>query len=373
MAGFDQRHLLDVGRILSDLEGELDAFVEEAEEYPEPLQSRIKAAVTKATSMLQSKSDILVNTILNSDLKSIDLANTAKSREEPSNNPSSPVDQRPSGVRNKKSLPKLTGQHKKGTKSSSSPHEYLPANIMMDLTLRSSEVEREEEQPQNDADKAAVMHEVNIELSGDKRLAESMKEIKRYKVMQEEFKVFRLVARNGRINRQSKEFVHFKERYQHLWTDIKVSFLDMEKLLQQYSVPTAHIKGEELASKVSALQTACTREALLDCIVNRDQVETLMQIPGRRFMTRTESAVKEAAIAIQSTIRRYLAILEASDRGRKKDAIPLLQGFWKVCKQRMIRRNKLLQRKAENEATWRELQAALKTSWKTMLDGQRVG
>lgn len=372
MGSFNQRHLLDVGKILTDLIQHLDTFVEELAEYPEPIQERLKPTITKTTAMLQAKSDILLNTILDSDLKVFDLNRPEREEEEERpQNPSSPAANRGSKQNSRRYLPKLNGDNREQKpRMKDFPQDFPPSNIMMDLSLRSPEVHREAEEKTGEKD--VSLHEVNVELSGDKRLAQSMKDIKKYKQMQKEFQVFRFLARNGVIDRDSQEFQKFKEHYDHLWTDINVSLRRLEQLLQQYAIPTAHVKGEELARKVSSMQAAGLKETLLECLVNRDQVETLMLIPGRRFVTRTEAAVREAAILIQGSARRFLAIQQASRRSKEKFAAPKLQGFWKVCKERMTRRNRLLKRRAEQEETWRDLKANLKQNWKRFLTGPRV-
>ncbi|XP_018108799.2 IQ domain-containing protein H isoform X2 [Xenopus laevis] len=113
------------------------------------------------------------------------------------------------------------------------------------------------------------------------------------------------ILRNGLINSDDLDFLAFKQRYCLSWGSF-VSFLErLQKLLQDYAVPTAIVNGEKLKAVVLDHELGMTPAVsrLLFVLENKSWVQKILNQPGQRYKGREGRTA--AAVKIQSLWRSY--------------------------------------------------------------------
>nr|XP_048722050.1 IQ domain-containing protein H isoform X2 [Caretta caretta] len=123
--------------------------------------------------------------------------------------------------------------------------------------------------------------------------------------LQNTFLDYDITIYNGTIDHKAPDFLAFKQHCCLSWGSI-LSFLEhVEKLLKDYAVPLAIIKGKKLMELISdfELNQRPTRDDLLSVIKNRTTVKRILNQPGQRY--KGQHGTEMAATRIQATWRRY--------------------------------------------------------------------
>ncbi|XP_075431499.1 IQ domain-containing protein H isoform X2 [Ascaphus truei] len=110
---------------------------------------------------------------------------------------------------------------------------------------------------------------------------------------------------NGVIDPEAADFAAFKQHYCLSWGSF-LSFLGkLQKLLQDYAVPTALVKGEKLRAAVLDLELGITPSTtrLLSVLGNRSWVRRFISQPGQRY--RGRGGMEVAAARIQAVWRGH--------------------------------------------------------------------
>ncbi|KAE8618498.1 hypothetical protein XENTR_v10009403 [Xenopus tropicalis] len=151
-----------------------------------------------------------------------------------------------------------------------------------------------------------------------------------------------LILRNGLINTDDLDFLAFKQRYCLCWGSF-VSFLEsLQKLLQDYAVPTAIVNGEKLKAVVLDQELGITPAVsrLLFVLENKSWVQKIMNQPGQRY--KGKEGRMAAAVRIQSSWRSYQDRKAYLTYRRQKWAAGVIAITWLLHVQRS-RVKKLLQ------------------------------
>eukprot|EP00111_Clytia_hemisphaerica_P002942 TCONS_00008338-protein len=151
--------------------------------------------------------------------------------------------------------------------------------------------------------------------------------------------IHRFIIQQGQTDTSKQDFIIFKQYYCLSWGSILSLIHRLEKMLIDFSVPIAVVDGDKLADM--ALYFECgpkpTIRDLLLCILNTEDVEKLIMIPGRRYMA--PDGQERAAIKIQSTWRCHVKHSTYLEYRRRKWGAGMIALNWIMhCKMSMIRK-----------------------------------
>ena len=79
------------------------------------------------------------------------------------------------------------------------------------------------------------------------------------------------------------EYISFQRKYSPHWGALQQLVTKLEAMMTQYNVPLAYIDGQKLAALALDPLAPQDEPALLNCVVNTDQVLGYMSQPGQRF------------------------------------------------------------------------------------------
>ncbi|XP_063781625.1 IQ domain-containing protein H isoform X2 [Pseudophryne corroboree] len=110
---------------------------------------------------------------------------------------------------------------------------------------------------------------------------------------------------NGFLDPQAADFLAFKQHYCICWGSFMTFLESLQKLLQEYAVPVAVVKGDRLRAATLAQELGRTPSVsqLLSVLENRPWVQKFLGQPGQRYKGR--DGKEAAALKIQATWRGY--------------------------------------------------------------------
>lgn len=113
----------------------------------------------------------------------------------------------------------------------------------------------------------------------------------------------------GQIDPTAADFCHFKQSFTLCWGSVFDALEDLKKLLRDFAVPVATVRGERLVdvchSWDAGWRKAPSATTLLSVLENQEEVSDLVSRPGQRY--KGEGGMEAAVIHIQSCWRRYSA------------------------------------------------------------------
>ncbi|RVE71807.1 hypothetical protein OJAV_G00055260 [Oryzias javanicus] len=178
----------------------------------------------------------------------------------------------------------------------------------------------------------------------------------------------------GRVDPQAADFCHFKESFRLCWDSVVDVLKALEKLLGDFAVPSADVRGERLVELCHCWENSWTKTpsatTLLSALDNQKEVLNLVSRPGQRY--RGEGGTEAAAVRIQSSWRSYLARRAHLCHCRRKWAAGIIAMSWLLYSQ-MQRVRKALQAKR-----WRQLESNrsraqhLAANWKHIQSSKRT-
>ena len=165
----------------------------------------------------------------------------------------------------------------KGKRTTSS----APAKEQQPNPVRSKTITLEGHEP-----KARTKKKSAIDIEENKQaFAETVEKIWEYNKLLDEFSLHRFVIRKGITLSSTPGFESYKRKNAVVWGATVTVIKRLEALMQEYAIPLAYIDGGRVVELAKDELTVPTREQLLNCITNMDQVMPLMKIRGRRFHT----------------------------------------------------------------------------------------
>ncbi|KAH7481742.1 IQ motif-containing protein H [Phytophthora ramorum] len=145
----------------------------------------------------------------------------------------------------------------------------------------------------NDKDEEAEMEE----------LGANVDKIRGYNDLLDAYSLHQFLIHKGRSMRDTPEFVSFRRVAQELWGSVEEALRALETLLTQYFVPLAYVDGQRLLSLAATGQPRFSKSELLACIVNEEQVMSVLRRPGQRYKGRDRK--RRAATTIQACVRMW--------------------------------------------------------------------
>ncbi|KAM3927204.1 IQ domain-containing protein H [Leptodactylus fuscus] len=151
---------------------------------------------------------------------------------------------------------------------------------------------------------------------------------------------------NGSIDFNAADFLAFKQHYCLNWGSYMIFLESLEKLLQDYAIPTATINGDKMrtATLDQDLGRKPSVSQLLSVLENRTWVEKFMSRPGQRYKGR--NGKDAAAQKIQATWRGYRERMAYLTYQRQRWAAGVIAIAWLLHVQKS-RVKKMLQESRE--------------------------
>ncbi|KAJ8304824.1 hypothetical protein KUTeg_018407 [Tegillarca granosa] len=177
---------------------------------------------------------------------------------------------------------------------------------------------------------------------------------------------------SGDIKQLSHRFAIQNGKVRETSSDIVTIMKYLEKMLADYIVPIAFINGDKLAdlSLEFELEQPPTYDDLLTCVVNRDDVESLMRRPGRRY--KGPNGREVAATHIQASWRMFRDRSQYLEYRRRKWAAGVIAISWimhiKMAKVRL----QLKTARDDHLEGFRRRAKKFAMSWDRIKNSQRV-
>lgn len=114
---------------------------------------------------------------------------------------------------------------------------------------------------------------------------------------------YQFIIRKGKTLRHSPQFQMYARSYFGIWENIEKIIAQLEQIFVLYDVNVAYISGRKLADLALSTITKPTTQQLLDCVVNREEVERFVNNPSLRYSGSNRAVL--AAIKIQSVWRMH--------------------------------------------------------------------
>uniref|UniRef100_A0A1I8JM34 IQ domain-containing protein H n=2 Tax=Macrostomum lignano TaxID=282301 RepID=A0A1I8JM34_9PLAT len=176
--------------------------------------------------------------------------------------------------------------------------------------------------------------------------------------------VTKFVVQNGHARTEAADFKAFRQRYCLDWGSVASAIRAMEQWLQAYSVPIAFVNGEklfELAIWYELEGRISNQWELLDCLINREDVQRLVEQPGRRFTG--PSGRERASTIIQAVWRGHQKRKEYREYKRKKWAAGIIAIEWILHLRLLNIKGQLKETRSRQLDGYRRRFANLEASW----------
>ncbi|KAK7010096.1 IQ domain-containing protein H [Biomphalaria glabrata] len=183
---------------------------------------------------------------------------------------------------------------------------------------------------------------------------------------------YRLAIQNGKTRDNHAEFLAFKDHYYHSWGSILSVIQKLEEMCTLYVVPIAFVHGEKLVELAMEyeLEKSPSLAELLSVIINREDVEGIINRPGRKFQGANGKHL--AAVKIQSCWRRYKERSQYLEYRRLKWAAGAIAMSW-IMHIKMVRmKHQLRQTCVEQLEAFKRRAKIFASSWERIKNSHRV-
>nr|CCC47321.1 conserved hypothetical protein, fragment [Trypanosoma vivax Y486] len=192
-----------------------------------------------------------------------------------------------------------------------------------------------------------------------------------YAELLDEYSMHEFIIRKGVTLRNTPEFASFKRRNTPGWGNIELVIRKLEQFLKDYAIELAFVDGKKVAA-IAAFQVddILSREDMLQCIVNRDDVERLTNNVRQLYST-GHAGVRLAAQKIQATWRMFAQRIAYKHLIVGMRAATVIQRGWKLYMLHCITRKTI---KATHDAQllrWRKTMEEFRQRWPQIQSGRR--
>eukprot|EP00941_MAST-03F_sp_MAST-3F-sp1_P000844 g844.t1 len=254
------------------------------------------------------------------------------------------------------------GMSRRGTKSSRNLQRSRMGNV---VALGEDELIENRNQEEEDD----VFHTQSVE-DEQRNFADDMNRIRGYNELLDKHSLHQFIIRKGKVLETTPEFLSFKRKHAVLWGPVVSIIRQLEKFLGSYAVPMAYIDGRHVVELAKDELTLPSKDDLLMCIENIDEVHPLLQIPGRRYMG--EMGREAAAIKLQSKYRQHYETHKFKHGRRQRHGCDIIVNFMKMMVQRKRCVETLQIRAKTREEEWRKLQSDFHRDWDEIKTKRRV-
>ena len=196
-------------------------------------------------------------------------------------------------------------------------------------------------------------------------------ETRQYKELLDLYSLHEFIIRKGQTLDNTPEFQSYRRSQQGHWGAVESVIKQLEVLLSDYSIPLAYIDGKKVGDLAQVNMGVAAREQLLACIVNRDEVAKLFNLPGRKYHEGS-GGVRAAAVKVQSVARMFLCRQRFRDLRESNFAAMLIQSQWGIHQQHMVTRAQIKDALVAEETGWRQIMDTFIGNWGRIKQERRV-
>ncbi|ETN01700.1 hypothetical protein PPTG_17128 [Phytophthora nicotianae INRA-310] len=220
--------------------------------------------------------------------------------------------------------------------------------------------DEDQENDENGKDEDAEMEE----------LGANVDKIRGYNELLDAYSLHQFLIHKGRTMRDTPEFISFRRVAQELWGSVEEALRALEALLTQYFVPLAYVDGQRLLALAGTGQPRFSKRELLSCIVNEDQIMSVLRRPGQRYKGRDRK--RRAATTVQACIRMWL-VRRRYARSRASDInATKIQLAWRAYSCHTALKTRLREVRREKLEKWEKRMCTLKSQWSQIAARRRV-
>jgi hypothetical protein len=189
--------------------------------------------------------------------------------------------------------------------------------------------------------------------------------------LMDSYSLHHFIIRHGTTLNSTPEFASFQRKYASDWGAVEQLVCALEELMRAYSVPLAYVDGQKLAALACDPLAVRDAPALVECLVNAEQVRACMEVPGQRYRVGSD-AESLAATELQSATRGMLGRRSAAQMRANGDAAAVVTGRAKVFLLSRWRARAAQVAIAAERERWDELCARFKVNWPRVREAPRV-
>ena len=192
-----------------------------------------------------------------------------------------------------------------------------------------------------------------------------------FEELMDEFSLHHYIVRNGTTLDSTPEFVSFQRKFAAHWGAVQQLVLSLEAIMRRFAVPLAYVDGAKLAALALDPLADHAEPALLDCLVNREQVAACMARPGQRFRSAGD-AKEAAAVEIQAGMRMALGRRRVARLRSMRAAAIVLTRKGKAMAVHAAATRQLQERAEAQHAAWKRTTAKFHREWPRIKGAPRV-
>jgi hypothetical protein len=97
------------------------------------------------------------------------------------------------------------------------------------------------------------------------------------------YSMYQIAIKGGKVIENTPEYISFKRSNITKWGAVSLIIYLLERMLSLYHVPNAIVDGSKLVNLAEEELTRPNNEELLECLINRSQVEEQIKNPSKKF------------------------------------------------------------------------------------------
>lgn len=229
---------------------------------------------------------------------------------------------------------------------------------------------QETENTETNADDDITFNDKNDDANAMDELRKNVEKIRGYNELLDTYSLHQFIIHKGRAMRETPEFVSFKRVAQEIWGSVEEVIKALEALLTRYFVPLAYVDGQRLMTVAAMEMAAYSKHDLLSCIVNEDQVGSLIRRPGQRYKGKDRK--RRAAVTIQNFFRMWINQKKYSRFRHHLASVVAIQRIWRVYASHEDLKRRIRIQREQQHAQWEAKMQRLKRDWTRIKGNRRV-
>lgn len=229
---------------------------------------------------------------------------------------------------------------------------------------------QETESPETNVDEDLMYDEKDDDANAMDELRKNVEKIRGYNELLDTYSLHQFIIHKGRAMRETPEFVSFKRVAQEIWGSVEEVVRALEALLTRYFVPLAYVDGQRLMTVAAMEMASYSKRDLLSCIVNEDQVGSLIRRPGQRYKGKDRK--RRAAVTIQNFFRMWWNQKKYSRFRHHLASVVAIQRVWRVYASHEDLKRRIKIQRAQQHAQWEAKMQRLKCDWTRIKGNRRV-
>lgn len=185
------------------------------------------------------------------------------------------------------------------------------------------------------------------------------------------YSLHEFIIRKGQTLRNTPEFVSYKRSYQVQWGSIDTVIRHLEDMLSSFGIPLVYIDGKKVAQLAILDQGTPSKEELMSCIANRQEVEPLMASVVQQFRQGSRGH-HTAATKVQSIWRMYRERRRFAHLKVATAAAVVIQRQWMIHRAHMKTRKLIAVNKDALQIRWKDTMDQFLQDWPKIRESKRV-